>query len=155
MSENQFLFFHFYKFFLGRRSHQNLLIFWTCIGYVNVKHTRAFPPPLQNLLSSGTHHTLILITRLELFTETLITTAGIYIFVPSGLKVPLSLSAPDRKCRIFGLAREQNRIHTMGANKECLIYMRSGTFFTITIYSLNSNKWNSLQISEYSLTITT
>ena len=43
------------------------------------------------------------------------------IFLPySGPKVPLSLPAPDRECCIFGLARQKNRIHTMGANKECL-----------------------------------
>ena len=41
-------------------------------------------------------------------------------FLPSGLKVPLSLPAPDRECCIFGLTRQKNRILTMGANKECL-----------------------------------
>ena len=41
-------------------------------------------------------------------------------FLPSGPKVPLSVPAPDRECCIFGLARQKNRIRTMGANKECL-----------------------------------
>ena len=41
-------------------------------------------------------------------------------FLHSGPKVPLPLPAPGRKCCIFGLARQQNRIRTTGANKECL-----------------------------------
>ena len=61
------------------------------------------------------------------------------IFLPSGPKVPLSLPSPDRECYIFGLARQKNRVCTMGANKEeeepsarVTIYMRSGTFVTFT-----------------------
>ena len=42
------------------------------------------------------------------------------IFLPSGLKVPLSFPAPDRECCIFGLARQKNRTRTMEAHIECL-----------------------------------
>ena len=45
-----------------------------------------------------------------------------YFFLLSGPKVPLSLLAPDRECCVFGLARQKNRIRTMGTNKE---YLRS------------------------------
>ena len=39
------------------------------------------------------------------------------IFLPSGLKVPLFLPAPDRKGCIFGLARQKNRIRNTTINK--------------------------------------
>ena len=49
-----------------------------------------------------------------------IVTLGKIFFLPSGPKVPLLLPAPDREGCIFGLARQKNRIRTMGENKECL-----------------------------------